>query len=188
MIYVRDDDVLMYDKNKDKALRRFIKVHEKIRQLPDLLIHVPTIVVKDTSRNTEVIDYLKNETEAGRMAPEIHGWNHIDYGKLDYKTVRKHLQKCKTWMLDSLGVEATKWYTPWGASQEHLHKAAKDEGLELVDCSNINKLRGRYGVTQRITEGYDIETLYDGQEWFMHFWESDVLDRLDKILSYFNDR
>jgi hypothetical protein len=178
MIYVRDDDVLLPSSSYDNPFGRFKQIHEWITEC-DKFMHVPAILTTEIQEFPECIEYIKEETKAGRMRPELHGVQHIDYGKLSTTTTMEHLHAGSEWMREHLGIEPTVWYTPWGASQPHLHKAADQMQFKLVDCSQINKMQGRYGICQRLKDGHDISFLEE-QEIFMHWWEGGA--RLKRII------
>jgi hypothetical protein len=188
MIFVRDDDVLIDSSSHKDAFRHFKSIHEQICETPKLL-HVPAIlvnnVVKDGTKGLagfpEAVEYIKSETQAGRMRPEIHGYEHVDYAKLDTETVIKHLVECQDFMWKYLEVNTTTWYTPWGANAPHLYEAAAKVDLKLVDCSQIHKLAGRHGVVQRLREGHKIDFLND-QEIFFHWWEGGL--RLKRVIEF----
>lgn len=192
MIYVRDDDVLIDSSSHEKPFEHFKTVHYWICE-SNRLLHVPTIlinnVVKDGTKGIvgfpEAVEFIKSETVAGRMRPQIHGLEHIDYGKLSEDDVRSHLKICREFMWYYFDVVATAWYTPWGASQPHLWSAANKEGLELVDCSRINKLAGRHGVVQRLRDGHKPEDFLEEDEIFFHWWEGGLrLKRVVEVLKH----
>ncbi len=175
-IFVRDDDVLIGSSSWDDSLGRFKQVHDWCL-LSNRFLHVPAIlfnnVVKDGTPGIDhfpgAIEYIKEQTQEGKMRPEIHGWEHIDYAKLSVPEIREHLKRCKESMKEHFDVEATTWYTPWGANASHMHDAALEEGLKLIDCSRINKMEGRHGVVQRLRDGEDISFLEE-DEVFTHWW------------------
>ena len=184
MIRVRDDDVLLPSSGNSNPLLRFQEIHRWICEAPDKLIHVPAILVKEIADFPEGIEFIRQETAEGRMLPEIHGREHIDYGKLTYDEVMRDLRICSDFIWNNFSVVPTTWYTPWGASQDHLHEAAKDSGLKLVDCSKITKLQGRYGICQRLKDGTSIDH-WDGGEIFMHWWEGGSrLLRVSKVAQH----
>lgn len=156
MIAVRDDDVLLRSSNGTDSFKRFRRVHETICSVPTRLLHVPTIITDEIGEFPEAIEYIRQETAAGRMHPELHGFEHIDYGKLTKEEVKLHLSRAACWFKVQLDYLPTKWYTPWGANQPHLKEAAKELNLTLVDTSGCIKLRGRYGVKQLLSEGKQI--------------------------------
>lgn len=178
MIYVRDDDVLINSSEWGKPGRRFRQTHRWIMEDPHFL-HVPAIlahnVVDDGTPGIlafpEVMEYIKEHTAAGRMRPEIHGWEHVDYGKKSLYEAREDLKKMKYFLHEHFNATATTWYTPWGASQPHLHEAASEEGLKLVDCSDINKLKGQHSITRWVMDGKSFDP-YEEKEIFYHWWES----------------
>lgn len=170
-IRVRDDDVLGPEGDpptQKQALGRFKQIHSWI-QMSDDFVHVPAIVVQDLAHFPTAIEYMIPEIEKGKMIPEVHGYTHIDYGVLSKGEVKDDLEMCQEWIYDTFNYEPKIWYTPWGASQPHLWEAAKEQGLQLVDCNNINKLEGEFGMCRRLMDGEDISFL-DGIEIFMHWW------------------
>lgn len=176
MIRVRDDDVLIDSSGHDSAFLRFKQTHEWITSAG--FMHVPAILVHNNVEQghrgikgfPEAISYIREYVEEGSMAPQIHGWEHVDYGKKSCEQVIEDIGKAKDFLFDTWGVEATKWYTPWGASQPHLWEAAANLHLELVDCSRISKLEGQYGVVARLKAGEKLEDFMGDQEIFYHWW------------------
>lgn len=184
MIYVRDDDVLIPSSSHEDPLKHFKTVHGWICETPKLL-HIPTLLVEPLSRYPEACEFIKEQRYLGRMSPEIHGYEHIDYAKLTKQQVIDHLLKCKEFLFDKFDVIATKWYTPWGANAPHLYEAAEECGLKLIDCSNISKMRGRHGIIQRMKDGEDVEKFMDGKEIFFHWWEGGMrLKRIVEVLKH----
>ena len=187
-IICRDDDVLIGSSEYSDPLEKFKQVHSWICEVPkEKLLHVPAILLYHERATGApgiidipgAVEFVREETQEGRMRPEIHGYEHVDYGKLDKDTVIDHLQRCDDFIYKEFGVVPTTWYTPWGASQPHLHEAAEDAGLKLVDCSKIHKLRGRHGVVQRLRDGEDLSFL-ENDEIFMHWWEGGL--RLKRVI------
>lgn len=192
MIYVRDDDVLINSSGFSDPFKHFKKVHRWVCEAPDKLLHVPALLmyhnIDKQDRGLlgfpEAVDFIKAETAAGRMRPEIHGYEHKDYKPLSKERIRTELEICKDWLWCEFDTVATKWYTPWGANAPHLYEAAVEAGLELVDCSNINKLAGRYGVVQQFREGRSPDYLEE-KDIFFHWWEGGLrLKRAIEVIKH----
>jgi peptidoglycan/xylan/chitin deacetylase (PgdA/CDA1 family) len=184
MIYLRDDDVLVGSSGHEDSFKKFQQVHRWICET-DKLLHIPAILVTEIQAYPECIAYIKEETRKGRMSPEIHGYKHIDYGKLSYDEVVDHLRRCKNFIGEQFDITAKTWYTPWGANSPTLQQASAECGLILVDCSNLNKLNGRYGVIQEAKEGKNIAKLFDKKEIFYHWWQGGLrLKRMVEILKH----
>ena len=183
MIRVRDDDVLLSSKSTDKPLTKFKMVHEWICEVPEKLIHVPTILVTEIQEFPEAIEYIRQETAEGRMIPEIHGLQHIDYAALEHDEIVNQLEYCRGWIKKYLGCDVTRFYTPWGAGADergaHIRPATEAVGLEMVTCEDINKMNGRYGVIRELKDGNTIDYL-QGKEIFLHWWEN--VTRLKRIV------
>jgi peptidoglycan/xylan/chitin deacetylase (PgdA/CDA1 family) len=177
MIRVRDDDVLMPSGSYDNELGRLKQIHEWICEVPETLIHVPTILVTEIQQFPEAIEFIRQETAEGRMLPEIHGLEHKDYAALSSAEIVLELEECREWIDKQFNHRATKFYSPWGAGFDergaHIRGAAKSIGIELITCEHISKLQGRYGVVQELMDGRDISYLEDTKhgEIFMHWWE-----------------
>jgi hypothetical protein len=166
MIRVRNDDVLMHwnwkktigHKNIVDPVSTLRNIHNMILTYPKQLIHVPAILCRNVQEFPEAIPFIRQEAEAGRMLPEIHGWDHIDYANFTYDGMCFDLKRCIQFMETKLGVKASKFYTPWGANTETIQRAANSLGLEVVDCSNIL-------YQKNLPKGVD------NVEVFMHWWE-----------------
>jgi len=181
MIVVRDDDVLLRSSGHHNSFKRFKRVHEIICKVPTRLLHVPTILTEEIQDFPEAVDYIQFETKYGRMRPELHGYQHVDYGAMTKAEIIDQLEKAFDWFVDTLGYRPNKWYTPWGASQPHLHEVAKDLGLKLVDCSKTHKLKGRYGVKQLLADGQST-SYFEGQEIIMHWWSAIDNERIAEFV------
>jgi peptidoglycan/xylan/chitin deacetylase (PgdA/CDA1 family) len=183
VIRVRDDDVLLSSSGKGNEFEKFKMVHEWICEVPDTLIHVPTILVTEIQEFPECIEYVREETAEGRMLPEIHGLKHHDYASLTSAEIILELDECQEWIFKNLGCTPTKFYTPWGAGADtrgaHIRPAAATLGLETITCEHIHKMNGRYGVVKELKDGRDISYL-DNDEIFLHWWES--MARLKRII------
>lgn len=184
MIIVRDDDVLIRSSSFKSPFNHFQTVHNWICEVKQLL-HVPAILVTEIAEFPEAIEYIKDQTKAGLMRPEIHGLEHIDYGKLQEPEIRDHLSKCKDFIYDNFGTLATTFYTPWGANAPQIYQAADSVDLKVTDCSRINKLAGRYGIVQRMRDGEDPAKFLEGEEIFFHWWEGGLrLRRVVEVLKH----
>ena len=185
MIYVRNDDILIHSSSWTRPIMRFQQIHEWIQDVKNhLVMHVPTILTTEIQEHPECIEFVKAETAAGRMQPQLHGVEHIDYGKFSYKDLVEELKVGKAWMEDNLDVSPTRWYTPWGAGaapeQEWMWTASAKAGMILVTCEGINKLSGRHGMVQLSKEGHDLRVFLESKEIFMHWWERG--ERLQRVL------
>lgn len=181
MIEVRNDDVILKSSTGSDSFKRFKGVHETICRVPSRLLHVPTILTEEIEEFPEAVDYIKFETKYKRMRPELHGLRHIDYGKLPYGEVMHQLELASDWFIDNLGYLPSKWYTPWGASQEHLHRAARDLGMQAIDTTSCIKLKGRNGVKQLLSEGKPT-SWFDGKEVIMHWWSGIDCERISELV------
>ena len=176
MIYIRDDDVLLGE------FAKFKRVHDKICRSPRLM-HRPAIVVSDIQKFDDGMLLVEEETKEGRMLPEIHGLEHIDYAKIPFIEIKTHLYTCVEFIENKFSYTPLKWYTPWGADTEEMRRASKEVGLELVNCENRNKLRGEDSVWDYMKQGNDMSYI-EGQAVFMHYWDKFDRERLGLFVDY----
>lgn len=185
-IIIRNDDVLLTSKERFEVdFRRFKSVHQIICSCPKLK-HVPAILTDDLRNLPEATTYLQEETAQGRMFPELHGLRHVDYGALTEMAVIDELAEAVGWFRATFGYEPKKWYTPWGASQPHLHRAAAALNMVAVDCSGPIKFKGRYGVYQMLKDNTPLEK-FEGREIIMHWWDFLDRERLAKFAQVLNE-
>lgn len=133
MIKLRIDDILNQSSafSPERSEHRFRQKHRWITQVPGKIIHVPVIIVKDIEKFPAVIEFIKEETKEGRMSPQIHGLEHIDYGTLSLITIEDHLKQCLEWFDEKLNVKPTTWCTPWGGWSYNMKKAADKFYLDV---------------------------------------------------------
>jgi len=166
MIRMRDDDVLVRSGSFSSPLARFQQMHEWICLCPQM-IHVPTLIVEDLQEFPECVEYIRQETAAGRMLPEFHCMFHVPYSDLSVEHVTEHLVEGIEWMEENIGRTPEFWYTPWGSDQDWLKAAAGECGLTLVGVDKhwvVNR------VTARLAAGEPVESL-QGKEIMFHWWE-----------------
>lgn len=168
LLRIRDDDVLLHSRGHENPFARFKQIHEWTLLSADI-VHVPAILVEDIQEFPGCVEYVKEHTANGSMLPEIHGLRHVDYGALSKQQVLSDIAEARDWIEKTFDRAPRIWYTPWGASQPHLHEAAAELGLVLVDVSRIVKMEGETGVCANLRNGMSVERL-DGLEIFMHWW------------------
>lgn len=174
---IRDDDIGLPGTDIDKLK----KVHETLCSVSGL-IHIPTII--GCGLDKELNKFLREEYEEGRLIPEVHGWEHIDYGKLPAKEIEKHLKLTIEAVTEATGYTPTKFYTPWGANTPEIQRAATGARLEVVDCSDIHQLR-KMGpaLRSRHYEEY-CKSYKDHGELMIHFWEGFCWKTPEKMIRY----
>ena len=184
MIRVRDDDVLVNTSSSQNPVKKFKMVHEWICEVPDTLLHVPTILVTEIQEYPDIIPFIREEAAEGRMEVQIHGLQHIDYAKLEEDEIANHLEYCRGWIRKHLGCESTKFYTPWGAGAdgtgEVIHHAAARVGMEVVTCEKTRNLSGGCGVVQALYQGQDLHEFMGDREILLHWWEN--VTRLKRVV------
>lgn len=177
MIRVRDDDVLLRSRGWPEPNKRFIAVHEKILKGNGKFIHVPTILCKTIQEWPHIIEYIKDETTAKRMMPELHGWEHIDYiNQLSLEEAKGNLLRCKDWMHENLGIVPKRWYTPWGGCNPQFIEMAASIDLELISCVNV------YPPGRVLNEGLLTYDVLAQKEIFVHWWQG--MGKLEDIIGY----
>lgn len=181
MIYIRDDDVLVRSSAWADPFAQFVKVHEIICT-NERIKHVPTILTSEIQEFPHAVRYIRQEVERNTMRPEIHGFQHIDYGKLHEDEVAKHLAHCIKFHEDNFGVRPTTFYAPWGATNSRIQVACEVLDLELGQTGK--KLCGRYGAYQAMKEGRNLHRELDGKDILIHWWEN--TDRLKLVVEMLN--
>lgn len=170
LITVRDDDVLVHSSSHADPEARFVKVHEIIIRYG--ATHVPSILCGDIQDFPGTIKYIKAEMALGRMAPQLHGWRHVDYGKMTDQEVDADLGRCVEWFNNTLGQPPSIFYTPWGADSPKLRALAEKHSMKLVGVdgttvpSHIRRDPDKY-------LGRDVEI-------FIHWWQG--VNRLENAL------
>lgn len=180
MIYLRDDDVLVPSRSYESPFRRFKQIHEWAKQCPKLM-HVPTLIISQLSDFPECIEYIREETKQGRMEPELHGMEHVDYGQVPLQEIRDQLYWSIEWMEENVGRAPQYWYTPWGQSTPDMLEAADHFKLTLVGVDREWSL-GK--VTARLRQGRISLAELEGHDLFFHWWEGGCrVLRLAKVLN-----
>lgn len=166
MIYLRDDDVLVPSKSYDDPFKRFRQLHEWALHSKKLM-HVPTLIISQLEEFPECVEYIRAETLAGRMQPELHGMFHVDYAKLSPQHVREHLAESIEWMEQHVGRSPEIWYTPWGQYTPDLILAAQQYGLQL---RGVDREWALGKVTGRLREGRLTLADLEERDLFFHWW------------------
>ena len=203
---MRDDDVLLKSSTWSKPFLRFKELHEYMTQTPKI-IHVPALLYKESQHfGSELVDYIKQETKLHRIQPEIHGYEHINYGTRVRGTpggpkdsppetwtpeeveaaknwVREEIKFTRDWITETFGRAPKFWYTPWGANQSHLYEVAKELGLILVDCNaNFAPIEN---VCEKLRNKTTTIERLDGMEVFFHWWSrGNRVHRLTRAIQY----
>ena len=105
------------------------------------------------------------------MAPELHGWEHVDYGEYTKSEVLEDLRRSIDVMVNKLHCHPSKFYTPWGANSPEIQEAAKELNLEVVDCSDINQLKKLAPALGNRHYAEYCKLYKDHGEVMIHFWE-----------------
>jgi len=190
---VRDDDVLLLGKGFDPegAVTRLKKIHRMIVEGGG--VHVAALLCKDLHTFPGAIDFLRGAYERGELLPEIHGWEHVDYGALSLYKVERHLRRCSAFIEETFGRLPQKFYTPWGANQPHLLVASERVGLEMVDTARVLYPKRKF-FTGKIWREYAEAVRENRRELFIHWWEGQWLGSESHSLANtmrvvrFNDR
>ena len=178
MIRVRNDDVLMHWNWKKLVNQDHIKdpvttfkiMHQTICSRQEQLLHVPAILCRNIQEFPEVLPFMRSEADNNRMEIQLHGWDHVDYGKYTFDGICQDLKLCTDFMNKTFARTPTIWYTPWGANTDNMQKAAKEFNLMLVDCSNLIR-------------PWDVDGR-DDLEVFVHWWEG--TENLDSMIGKIN--
>lgn len=130
LIRVRTDDVLVHSEPmKGREFQKWRKHHQWVLEAPDYFYHVAAILCKDIQDFPDAIAFIKEEVGAGRLALDLHGWEHIDYSKLTQEEIEEHLEKSFEFFLKTFNCLPIRWATPWGGTSENITKAARKYSL-----------------------------------------------------------
>lgn len=171
MILIRDDDVLVRSRAYTSPFEQFVKVHEIICS-NERVRHVASVLTTEIQEFPDAVRYIREEVAVGRMCAEIHGYQHIDYGKLHKDEIARHLAHAIKFHEDNFNTRPTKFFTPWGASTPGIMEACQVLDLEMMDCSAVQKLSGKRGAYQAIKDGRDLHTEWNGKYILIHWWEN----------------
>lgn len=119
--------------------------------------------------NKEWVDYIKKNQH--RYIIELHGFNHIKYGRLTKDELYMDLSSAKKVVEDTFGVKVSTWYVPFGRKgrNQYAEEVCKELGLKL-------------GIPERKV---------DAKFWFkdrtllqvnFHFWRKDQVDYVKRII------
>jgi len=179
-IRIRDDDVLVHSSSfPNKEFERFKGFHNMVKENPKHFMHVLAVLTTEIQAFPECIEYIKKETAAGTMYPEVHGLHHIDYANLSFEEVTNQLSEAKAFIIDKFNYVPTIWYSPWGAGADargaHLRPAALEAGLNLVTCQGMiqpSKLIHEIRETAYDPEAkVELIKRWEGKEILRHWWE-----------------
>jgi len=206
MIRVRNDDILVSSSDWPDPVKRFRQIHRWISEAPEHLIHIPAILCSEIQQFPTCIEYIKEETKAGRMIPELHGFHHeIDYTARSIEECVTDLEKAINWMVKHLEVRPKTWYTPRCAGRyprrefhtkekyealvaqaDRMRAAADFMKLEVVSEFD-NKLEGRDGVCRHLKDGRSLEAISNSRkiadghkEISTHWWSRGI--RLKRVI------
>jgi hypothetical protein len=183
-IIMRNDDILRFSKGHKDPAAKFAKYHRWMLEGLEVFKHVPTILVREIQQFPETVAYIKKEAAEGRMFPELHGYEHVDYAALPEKEVEEHLEKSIEWMEKALGILPKRFYTPWGADANNpvISTVSSKFGLIPIDVSKVVML----GQAQELVRENSIEFSYQhlkGREILTHWWQRGL--RVPRIVKSF---
>lgn len=179
ILRIRDDDVLVHSSGFSNIPIRFKQYHSWFEPAYGKVLHVANILCFDIQDFPEAIEFIVEEFKLGHLEPQIHGWRHDRYHRMNVVEVVDSLKKCQEWFSKTFDANASIFYTPWGASEPHLWEAAATVGLELRDTSNVHK-PGEILSALRRPERYSFDLLNE-KEVLSHWWERGR--RIERIIA-----
>ena len=167
---VRDDDVLLLGKGFDPelAVLRLKDIHRII--VAEGGTHVAALLCKDLHTFPGAIEFIREAYQRGELIPEIHGWEHVDYGLLSKDEVTTHLGRCFAFIVETFHYQPLKFYTPWGSNDPHIQEACELVGLEMVDTSRVLYPKRKF-FAGKMWEEYSEAVRSERQELFVHWWD-----------------
>ena len=137
MIYLRSDDIMVHSTGWGSGTDRFKQQHRWVLECPDMIMHMPAILVKEIQEYPECIEFVKEETNAGRMKPELHGYQHVQYKTLPPKEIREHIEKSLEWFDKELDWRPRIFALPWGKGKEEVIESTIGEYKEQGVTSTL---------------------------------------------------
>jgi len=132
LIRIRSDDVLVHSEQmKGVEFNKWRKHHQWVLEAPDYFYHVAAILCKDIQDFPNAIAFINEEVGAGRLALDLHGWEHVDYAKLTQEEIELHLEQSFEFFLKTFNCLPTRWATPWGGNSSDISKAARKYSLQV---------------------------------------------------------
>lgn len=130
LIRVRTDDVLVHsDAMQGHEFEKWRKHHHWVLEAPDNFFHTAAILCSEIQDFPEAIAYIQKESAEKRLTLDLHGWQHIDYGKIPQAEIEEHLEKSFEFFYKTFNCLPFRWCTPWGANSEGIRKAARKYSL-----------------------------------------------------------
>lgn len=177
---VRDDDVFLIGRGystPEACAVRFKEVHEIIAA--GGATHVAAIICGSLHEFPEGVAFMQERMAEGELIPEVHGWDHINYGELSETHIVEHLNRSIDMIQDTFDYDPKIWYTPWGGNDPHMMLASELVGLKMVDCSEVvDPKRKAFGSNQWKAHAAQIRS--EERELFIHWWQ----DRWTEVESH----
>lgn len=175
---IRIDDVMVNSNTYKDPETRFEQITRWLEK-SDKILHVPTILVKDIQNYPGTIELIKEKIKNKTMAPELHGWEHVDYNKLEEHDIAKHLFKSIQWFENTLEIRPKVWATPWGAESEKLTKVSFAFGLSVEGTKHC------WDPAGWLTQARRTKSLPIGVTVMDHWWTRGLrLQRIALCLEY----
>ena len=168
---------------RERAINRVVQIHRWMDKAPQgYFNYIPTVVVSEMDNWPEITSLLRHETIAHKISPQIHGWEHIDYGSVSKTVIRGHLDKCLNWFKNTLWYEPTIWASPWGAWTRDMEEVASEFDLTLETTAPTVPL----GRLIEMTKKNGVEAIRYGNPLVLcHWWERGLkILRLTEIARY----
>ncbi len=169
---VRDDDVFVLSSgypSGEQVVQRVKYVHEAI--VGAGFTHVAAVLCHNLHEFPGGVEFLRDKTHAGELVPEVHGWEHVDYAKLERDEIVENLKRCIDVIQKTTHYDPTIFYTPWGANAPHIAEASRMVGLEMIDCSETMPPAMECFGHSKHWEVYGDLIRSEERELFIHWWQ-----------------
>ena len=176
MIFVRDDDVLV--PSSINSEEKFIEIHKIIASC-SYLMHLPAILVSEINCFPKVINFIKEEYKKGKLIPELHGYEHKDYGVLSKEQIREDLNKSFEWFNLCFGITPKRWHLPFSSNSEEIKEVSSDFNIKLTDKTfQVYYIWGKHNIIPRIKKG----ECFDDKTIILHWWDKLANERLKELV------
>jgi peptidoglycan/xylan/chitin deacetylase (PgdA/CDA1 family) len=184
MIILRDDDVLKPTRTakiQGKEFQRYKFVNEMCNTTNRQLVHEPTILCTEIMDYPEAIEYTRDEWKAGRMQPQLHGWEHKDYVHKSKTEIQDMIKKSQDWFDKHLHQQFDRWATPWGGDTILAREAAQELGVYLESTCGLFQCGGIIELLKQNPKDPSLR----GAKILFHWWnKGQNFGRLAEILKH----
>lgn len=166
---IRIDDVLTVSSDPKVKGKELQKLQKHVNWAYEVGLPVSVAVLcQDIEAFPDAIAYLKEERNSGRMAVQLHGWDHENYAVRSAQVISNHLSNSLRWFREHMDGLPTKWITPHGADSVVMREVAAHYGLTVE--TTASPVIDQKVADRLVRKAKDISPLTD-KTVMVHTWE-----------------